>query len=284
MRIITIAIATCLTGACIAQTSDLVSANTGSDVITKGATMLLKTADFEKLRTELSSVALKHHGIIADSKTNVSPKGRKHGWFRISVPADQIESLLTDIRPVAKVVGEESKTSNRKPEIDELDLRRQNVINHVDRLKSSLTSRKSIRGSDVLFMEDKIFRAETDRDLLLNDRKKIEGTVANASIVVSAYEPGTDVTPPPAGPSKLTAGVVSGFKTAILDSATQVVTIVKWLVMLLIAIPLYRRFKPGPVIHSEGRSLCPSPKDFLLERALVSTGICVPIVKPYLEV
>ena len=224
--------------------SDLASANPSNDVITKGATMLLKTPDFEKLRIQLTSVAVKHHGIIADSKTTVSPKGRKHGWFRISVPADQVESVMADLRPVAKVVGEQSKTSNRKPEIDELDLRRQNVVNHVDRLKSSLNSRKTIKGNDVLFMEERIFRAETDRDLLLNDRKKIEGTVANSSIVVTAYEPGNDVTPPPAGPSKLRAGIVGGFKEAILDSASLVVTAVKWIIVLLFGIPIYKLMKP----------------------------------------
>lgn len=244
MRTISIIIAAGITGTVLAQSSDLVTPATGNDVITKGARMLLKTPSFEKLRIELSGVASKHKGLIADSKTNVSPKGRKSGWFRISVPADQVESLMADIRPVSKVVGEESKTSNRKPEIDELDLRRQNVINHVDRLKSSLTARKTIRGSDILFMEERIFRAETDRDLLLNDRKKIEGSVANASILVSAYEPGTDVTPPPAGPSKLSAGIVSGFKGAILDSAGSVVTLVKWVIALLIAIPAFKLFKP----------------------------------------
>lgn len=244
MRFISVIATAVFATVCFAQDGSLVTPNTTPDVITKGATMLLKTPSFEKLRTDLTRVAADHKGLISDSKTNLSPKGRKYGWFRISVPADQAEGLMADIRPIAKVISEEAKTSNRKSEIDELNLRHQNVVNHIDRLKSSLGSRRSIKGSEILFMEERIFRAETDRDLLLNDRHKVEGSISSASIVVTAYEPGNDVTPAPSGTAKLSSGIVADVKHTILDAAGSVVALVKWVLFLIVAIPLFRIFKP----------------------------------------
>lgn len=232
-----------------AQSSSIPSAQSSS-TITRGASITLKVDDFEKLRRDLVKESSKVGGVLADSKLNVSPKGRKHGWFRVSVPAMKFEEAMAAIRASGVLVGEQSSTRNRDPEMKELDIRRASVGSHVDRLLKLSNSGKRMRASDELYYQDLIFRAEADRDLLLHDKHKIEANVENASIVVSAYEKGEDVTAPPSGWAKFSGTVVRSVKDTVMGTASSIVDwalfLFKVSVALLFAIPLWRRFG-GPI-------------------------------------
>ena len=230
-----------------AQSSSIPSAKSSS-TISRGASITLKVDDFEKLRKDLVRESSKVGGVLADSKLNVSPKGRKHGWFRVSVPAMKFEEAMAAIRASGVLAGEQSSTRNRDPELKEIDIRRESVGSHVDRLLKLSNSGKRMRASDELYYQDLIFRAEADRDLLLHEKHKIEANVENASIVVTAYEKGQDVTAPPSGWAKFSGTVVRSAKDTVIGTAGSIVdwtlSLVKFGVALLIAIPLWRKFSP----------------------------------------
>lgn len=231
-----------------AQSSSIPSSSSVS-TITRGASITLKIDDFEKLRKDLIKESSKFGGVLADSKLNVSPKGRKHGWFRVSVPAMKFEEAMAAIRASGVLVGEQSSTRNRDPEIKELDIRRASVGSHVDRLLQLSQSGKRMRASDQLYYQDLIFRAEADRDLLLHEKHKIESNVENASIIVSAYEKGEDITAPPSGWSKFWGTVVRSGKDTVMGTASSIVdwtlSLIKLGVALLVGLPLWRQFSPA---------------------------------------
>jgi hypothetical protein len=120
------------------------SALTEISPTTKGASITLKVSNYGEIRKQLVIASLKHKAELVDSKTNVSGKGRKYGWFRISVPYSELESLLSEIRPVGVLSGEQLTTRNRKAELNELDLRRSRMVVHVERLKGLLSNARKL--------------------------------------------------------------------------------------------------------------------------------------------
>lgn len=229
------------------QSSDLPHQSTAK-TITRGASVTIKIDKFEDLRAALVRESEKLGGVLADAKVNVSPKGRKYGWFRISVPAKYFEEAMSAARKQGTLVGEQSSTRNRDPELKELDIRRASVGAHVERLTKLSQSTKRMRASDQLYYQDLIFRAEADRDLLLHEKHKIESNVENASIIVTAFEKGQDVTTPPSGWDKFAGTVSRSAKDFALGTAGSVVdwtvSALKIGVAFLIAIPIRRKFGP----------------------------------------
>jgi galactitol-specific phosphotransferase system IIB component len=158
--------------------------------VTKGSSITIKGSDFEVIRSSLKKLAENHNGRVTDSKTNVSSKGRKFGWFRLIVPAVELDSTMVDVRKVGKLIGEYTTSAPRQSELDELSLRSQSLNAHVNRLKSGLNDGRKLRGSDILYLQERVFRGETDVKLLRHESDKILSQIDNASIVVTAYEAG----------------------------------------------------------------------------------------------
>ena len=190
----------------------LSNSSSENGLITKGASITIKVAKFEDLRAQLITIAAKHQGTLSDSKTNVSTKGRRSGWFRMSVPQSELDGVLVDVRATGKLVGEQATAMNRSAELAELDLRRNRLETHTKRLTGFLNSDKKMRASDVLFLQSLVLRSETDTDMLLHQRRKIEGSMQNASVIISGYQAGEEVTPAPVGLAKIQKDLVQGVK------------------------------------------------------------------------
>jgi hypothetical protein len=213
--------------------------------ITKTSSITIKSKQFEEVRRQLQKIASSQQGTVADSKTDVTAKGRRHGWFRLYIPASNIEVTLAEIRKIGTLVGEKSTVQNRQSELDELTLRRGSLNAHVDRLKGTLNGKKAMRGSDVLYLQERVYRAEVDGQLLVLAGNKIKNQVDQASLIVTAYEAGEDITIPPSGFAKFTGNLSRGVKDMVIGTADLIVSLIKWLIFLLIAIPIYRKIKPG---------------------------------------
>jgi hypothetical protein len=222
-------------------------------VIRSGA-ITLKVPDFGAARAEVSQVALNCGGQVAGGQARVSDKGRSHGWLRLVVPESQLDRAMTQLRSAGGVYGESLAQHDLAPEVQELASRTVRLQQHQDRLSGVLRSPRQLRGSDILFFQERLFRAGLDQDLLGHRREQMISSTNMSNISVYLFEPNSVVQRPPI-PRTLGEKTAYAFGSAWksfskfaaqlgLLAAGIVVYGIVWIPILLLAILIWRKLAP----------------------------------------
>lgn len=165
---------------CVAQAQELT---------TKNAAITLKVASFAAARDKVLEIVKSSKGKMADGEVQVVPKGRQHGWMRVQIPAGELQGFLSQIRPLGTLYGEDISTVGGASEDEELQSRIEELAKHEQRLMTILQSPKRMRGSDILFIQDRIFRAGMDKRLLGQRRRDLARQAENSSVLITLFEP-----------------------------------------------------------------------------------------------
>ena len=160
-----------------------------SSVATRGAALVLKVEGFEAARQKISELTRGSGGEVRQAQSHVAEKGRRHGTVQLSVPADKLEPLLTQLRGLGIPSGERTTTLERWAESEELARRAERSKGHQVRLNGLLGSGRRLRGSDVLYVEERLVRAENDEDILRLQREKLLRATALSKVTVVLFEP-----------------------------------------------------------------------------------------------
>jgi hypothetical protein len=171
------------------STPDAKSAPTGSPVVHQGVAITLKVTDFEVARQKAISSAAAHGGKVADTKVNVTPKGLKNGWIRIEVPADQLSAVLPDVYGLGKLYGDRMLTSDKTSEFESLARRMDQLGKHQQRLSTVLEQPRRMRGSDILYLQERLFRAGVDQEDLAQARVDMSRRAGSANVILTMFEP-----------------------------------------------------------------------------------------------
>lgn len=159
------------------------------DTVRRGAAISIKVASFQQAQDEMFQQVAKHGGIAADRRQMSSEGGRHSGWTRVIVPKAQLDSFLADLRTLGKVYGEKLSLFDGASLYDDLGKRAERLKQHEQRLSNILTQRKGLRGSDILFVQERLYRASTDEDTLAEQRDAIPLQAAKSSVIVMLFEP-----------------------------------------------------------------------------------------------
>lgn len=185
------------------------------DFVQRGAAITLKVPSFATSQQAVADLAQKHRGAVADRSTRSSEKGSKSGWMRVQVPKDELDALLADCRGLGKVYGERLSQTDLSSQYTDYGQRSQRLQEHQQRLSNILTSRK-LRGSDMLFVQERILRTAMDQDSLLDQRLRIPKQAATSSVTVTLFEP--------AEQDNLPRGFLGSIRESAKRSATSIVT------------------------------------------------------------
>jgi hypothetical protein len=158
-------------------------------VATRGAALVLKVETFETARQKVSELTLSSGGEVREAHSHVVEKGRRHGTVQLSVPAQKLEPLLTQLRGLGIPSGERTTTLERWSESEELARRAERSKGHQVRLNGLLGSGRRLRGSDVLYVEERLVRAENDEDMLRLQREKLLRATTLSKVTVVLFEP-----------------------------------------------------------------------------------------------
>lgn len=169
------------------------------DTVQRGAAISIKVESFSQGQLALAGIVNKHHGGFADRRQMSSESGRHSGWTRVIVPKSELDALMVDLRSVGKVYGEKMTLTDQTSLHEDLGKRSERLKQHEQRLSNILTSRRGLRGSDLLYVQERLYRASTDQDSLLEQRDAIPLRSAKSSVVVDLFEP-TPVKMEPRGP------------------------------------------------------------------------------------
>jgi hypothetical protein len=156
----------------------------------------MKVPNYETARQDVSAAALAQGGKLVDLHTWVDPKGKKHGWIRFTMSSDHLAMVLPPVYAVGKLYSEKMTTEDYKSDSDQLERRIASLTRHEGRLDSLLNSNRRMRGSDLLYIQERLFRADVDAGMLDQQRIDMAGAQNQASLQVELFEPGTlPVTP-----------------------------------------------------------------------------------------
>jgi len=157
--------------------------------ILRGGTITLKVDDFEAARRKIVAAAEAQGATLADARVEVNDKGRRHGWIRLAIPADQLGALLADVRASGKLYSENITTNNRASEYEDLGRRVIRLREHQTRLSALLKNGRKLRGSDILYVQERLFRAGVDEGMLQQRQTDLSRASQGSSVVVALFEP-----------------------------------------------------------------------------------------------
>ncbi len=159
-------------------------------VIVRSGAITLKVADFNAARSTVSQIAASAGGQVVSGQDRITEKGKSHGWLRVVVPERELDTAMLKLRTVGALYGDSLSEHNLSQEVKELESRTTRLQQHQQRLSSILQRPKQLRGSDILFFQERLFRAGLDQDLLGHRREQMIGSSNESNISVYLFEPG----------------------------------------------------------------------------------------------
>lgn len=154
-----------------------------------GGAIVVKVADFGIARESVMYAARQQGAQLLDARTEVNGKGKKHGWMRFQLAAERWPALVPAVHAVGKLYSERMSTTDHQSEYEELERRVTRLREHEKRLDSLLSNPKRLRGSDILYIQERILRAAIDEELMLQRRSDFERAARVDTLVVTLFEP-----------------------------------------------------------------------------------------------
>jgi len=164
--------------------------NLSTQMLSRAATLALKVDRYDDARNQVLLAAEQRNAELLDAKTLVDEKGKKHGWLRLRVDAAQLPRLLADLPPLGKVSAENVTTADQISDFEALGRRVGRLQQHEQRLGGVLQSPRRMRGSDILYLQERLFRASVDESLLSQQRIDLERSAQGSTLLVELFEPG----------------------------------------------------------------------------------------------
>ena len=156
----------------------------------RSGVVAIKTFDYESTRRQALRLALEQGADLLDAQTRVNEKGKKHGWLRLRLAADRMPGLLPALHGMGTLTSENITTQDRASEYEEIERRVGRLREHERRLDGLLTSARRLRGSDILFIQERLFRAGVDEGQLIQRRADLEREARACTVTVDLFEPG----------------------------------------------------------------------------------------------
>lgn len=156
----------------------------------RGGSIVVKVAAYEDARRLVLAAAQSQGAEMLGARTLVDAKGHKHGWLRLRLPATRLPLLLASVGTAGKLYGENVTTTDYASEYEELARRITRLREHEARLSGILGNGRRLRGGDLLYVQERLFRASVDESLLAQRRADLERNTQVNTLMVELFEPG----------------------------------------------------------------------------------------------
>ena len=157
----------------------------------RGGNIVVKVAAFDAARRQVLNAAGAQGAEMLAARTLVDGKGRKHGWLQFRLPASRLPPLLVAVQGFGKLYGENVATTDHASEYEELARRIVRLQQHEARLTGILQSGRRLRGGDLLYVQERLFRASVDESLLAQRRADLERDTQVNTVQIEMFEPGS---------------------------------------------------------------------------------------------
>ena len=107
----------------------------------------------------------------------------------MTIDSESVPRLLARARGLGKLYSEDIRTTRNTSVYEDLGRRVLRLRQHQERLIALLNSPRKLRGSDILYIQDRLFRAGVDEDMLLQQRLDFERASRTSSMRIELFEP-----------------------------------------------------------------------------------------------
>jgi hypothetical protein len=227
--------------------ADAPSPAAAPSMLSRSIVFVVKIPSFDAAARDVDAAADQAGAVLTGSRIQTDDKGRKFGWLEYSVALDRLPTLATAAAATGKLYAEKFDASDQQSDYESLARRVDSLRRHEVRLSGILSSPRRMRGSDILFLQERLFRADVDAEMLLQQREDISRSVEQVSVRVQLFEPGTMQVPENLGRIDLrkwyAAGLIRGrhqFDRSLARGATGVAYAIAyapiWAPLLILAI------------------------------------------------
>ena len=205
-----------------------------SQQVIRSATMTVVVPDVIQAATRLRAIALGHGGTV--TMENVVSGGEKSAYaistVVLSVPADQLDTALTDIAAIGEVTLRTIASTDVTAKVADVDSRISTMRASIARIRDLLTRAGSI--AEIAQVENELTARESELESLLAQQKALAQLVAQSPITVTLSR--VPVVQPPSAPE---TGFLAGLKAgwhALVVFADGLATVIGALLPFLVAL------------------------------------------------
>ena len=155
----------------------------------RSADLILKVTDFEAARKQVLDLAREHGAELTDSRTEVNFQGKKNGWLLFHLDAQQLDPLAATSRPVGKLYSEHMQTTDQTSYHEKLAQRIGLLAQNEVELLKFLNRPRQMRGSDILFVQSRLFESRVEASDAKQDKLALERSAVRSTLRISLFEP-----------------------------------------------------------------------------------------------
>jgi Domain of unknown function (DUF4349) len=187
---------------------------TNGPMIIRTADLSLITTEFDETRANLEAILKRHHGYVGELKAGGSTGSGRTLTATLRIPADQLDTTLTDIKALGRVESESQSGQDVTSQYVDLQARLSNARNTEQRLTDLLRSRTG-KLSDVLEVEQELDRVRGEIEQMEAERKTMSNQVSYATLnatIAEDYKAQLQVVPPSTS-TRLSNAAVDGYRS-----------------------------------------------------------------------
>jgi len=185
-------------------------------MIVRTASLKLLTKDFDKTRSAIEEVVQRHQGYSAQLVAGSEPNGARTFSANFRVPADQLDAVIAEIKPLGHVEQESQGAEEVTEQYADLAARLSNA-RRTEQTVLDLLQKRTGELSDVLAVEQELARVREQIESMEAQLKNLQGRVTYATLRVELreeYKAELAMTPPSIG-GRLRNAVVEGYRNAV---------------------------------------------------------------------
>lgn len=183
----------CIVAACLFRNAYAQGAPAASPTLVRlrSASIVLKVPYFKAAQRRVNVLSEQHQAVLTRARIAVDPRGRKHGDIILRMRTDQLDSMLRDVRGTEKLYSESVQTNDMTSEYETLQRRIEILAQNEADLLVFLHRPGRMRGSDVLFVQYRLFQTRLEAADAAQNRANLARGAQYSTLNVTLFEPPT---------------------------------------------------------------------------------------------
>lgn len=158
-------------------------------VAAQSGSIVLKVSDYGQARSDVMKHADTQGATLRDESSEANFNGERHGSIILDMDAVKLRPMMEGIRRIGKLYSERVQTSDQTSYYQKLEKRIALLKQNEGELLSFLHSPRRMRGSDILFVQSRLYQSRVESADAAQERADMARRARKASINVELFEP-----------------------------------------------------------------------------------------------
>lgn len=158
-------------------------------VAAQSGSIVLKVSDYGQARSDVMKLADAQGATLRDESSEANFNGERHGNIILDMNAAQLRPMMEGIRQIGKLYSERVQTSDQTSYYQKLEKRISLLNQNEGELLSFLHSPRRMRGSDILFVQSRLYQSRVESADAAQERADMARRAQKASINIELFEP-----------------------------------------------------------------------------------------------